>query len=208
MKVSQIYQDYMIPQNLQEHMLRVAALAEILLEHWIGTAVDKNSIIQACLFHDIAKPMTFDLAKQAKFGMLPSDIEKLDKLQKRLKTKYGDEEYLATVKIIKTIGCTPNAVRQAESLDWKHIPMLLENSEIESLILIYCDMRISPKGILPLLARLEELKERTVTEDYEGKVKDGLSLEFLIKQNVDLDVNSITDAQLYNYFDRLFSRDI
>jgi len=54
MKVNKIYEDYMVPSNLQKHMLRVAALAEILLEKWVSNNVDKISVINACIFHDIA----------------------------------------------------------------------------------------------------------------------------------------------------------
>jgi len=61
MKTKQIYEEYMIPKNLQEHMLRVAALAEVLLENWTKGNIDKSEIIKACLFHDIAKPITPDL---------------------------------------------------------------------------------------------------------------------------------------------------
>ena len=40
----------------------------------------------------IAKPIKFDLAKQAQFGMTQEDIDRLDLLQKRLKDKFGEDE--------------------------------------------------------------------------------------------------------------------
>jgi hypothetical protein len=45
MNPSKIYNQYGIPLNLQEHMLRVGALASILLDHWIGPTVDRKSVV-------------------------------------------------------------------------------------------------------------------------------------------------------------------
>ena len=116
MKVAEICSKYQIPSNLQQHMLRVTAVAEILTENWIGEKIDKKAIVLACFFHDIAKPMTFDLAKQAQFGMLPDEIAKLEKLQNHLKNKYGVDEHQATVKICEDIGLDPTAAKIVDNL--------------------------------------------------------------------------------------------
>lgn len=198
----------MIPQNLQKHMLRVAVLAEILLKHWMGKKLDDKAIVQACIFHDVAKPMNFNLTKQAQFDMSPSDITRLEKLQKDLRNKYGDNEHHATVKICEEIGLSPTAVKLVNNLEWSYIPQLLKNNDIKSLIPIYCDMRIGPKGILSLSERLNELKERVSVKHYEENVKNGSVLEDLIKKNVKIDVNSITDDQINKRFKNLLNTEI
>lgn len=208
MKIGQIYKTYFIPKNLQEHMLRVTALAEIILEHWIGKKVDNQAIIQACILHDIAKPMNFDLTKQALFDISPSDNIKLEKLQKDLKTKYGTDEHSATVKICEEIGLSPVAVKILKYFEWSYIPYLLKTGNTESLISVYCDMRISPKGILPLYKRLNELKKRNHAKNYEENVKNGKVLEDIIKKNITLDINSVTDAQLNKRFKNLLNIEI
>lgn len=196
MNVGQVYTAYMTPKNLQEHMLRTASLAEILLEYWIGEEVDKKAIVQTCLFHDIAKPINFSLEKQAQYGMSAGDIKKLENLQNRLKKDFGNEEHHATVMICKEIGLSNIAVKLVDNLEWKYIPRLLKDNDIASLIPIYCDMRISPKGILILEDRLRELKERVSGDDYAENVRNGKLLEEKIKENVNLDLNSITDSQI------------
>lgn len=203
MKVSQVYKNYQTPQSLQTHMLRVASFAKILLNNWTGATLDKNAIIKACAIHDIAKPMAFDLAKQAKFGMAERDIEKLRLLQIELKTKYGEQEHRATIGICKTVGCDKNTVKFVDNLEWKYIPRLLHEKDIASLIPIYSDMRIGPKGILPLNVRLEELKKRVNGDDYEDNVKNGNATEKEIIKNVSIDVNSILDEQLNQNFENL-----
>lgn len=190
----------MIPRNLQEHMLRVASLAKIILSNWTGPTVDKESIVQACAFHDIAKPMNFDLAKQAQFGMSETEISNLDKLQSRLRASYGDNEHHATVEVCKEIGCTSTAVRIVSNLEWSYIPSLLSKNDLESLIPIYGDMRVGPKGMLTLKQRLEDLKARTGESEHE---QNGIQLESLISSNVSIDLNEINDEQINKSFEEL-----
>ena len=59
MTISSIYTQYNIHPNLQIHMLRVAALAKIIIDNWDGNPLNEKAIIQACLFHDAAKIIKF-----------------------------------------------------------------------------------------------------------------------------------------------------
>lgn len=200
MNTVQIYEQYLIPKNLQQHMLRVASLAKIILDHWTGKKLEGEAIIQACAFHDIAKPMNFDLAKQAQFGMSQVEIDNLDTLQKRLKANYGNDEHQATVEICKEIGCSSTAVKIVNDLEWSYIPSLLIKNDLGSLIPIYGDMRIGPKGILTLRERLDDLKFRTGESEHE---QNGIQLENLISKNVSINLNDISDEQINQNFDYL-----
>jgi len=203
MNIRKVYEEYQVPKNLQEHMLRVGALASILTDNWLNDDIDRFSIIQACLLHDIAKPMNFDLAKQAQFGMSPAEIDKLEKLQNRLKVRYGTDEHTATVGIIKDLGCNSTTVRIVDNLEWSYIPRVMSANDIESLIAIYCDMRIGLKGILTLDDRLADLKTRAGNEDFEEHAKNGKALEGLISKYVSIEINSITDNEINDLFDGL-----
>lgn len=206
MRISQLYDEYMVPKNLQEHMLRVGALAKIITENWKGEEVDKKAIVQACVFHDIAKPMTFDLAKQAQFGMTPEDIKKLGVLQEHLKSKFGTDEHRATVEICKEIGLGQTSVRLVDNLEWKYIPRLLEQNDFAALIPIYCDMRIGPNGIVTLDKRLNELKMRTNFGGFDAK--NASSLEELIKTKVNIDVDLVTDEQINQLAENLLNSEL
>lgn len=197
MRIKQIYQQFEIPPNLQEHMLRVAALSEIITSNWTGVAIDKVAITQACLLHDIAKPMKFNLSKQAEFGMSEADIARLAALQDRLKTNYRENEHEAAVKITKEVGCKSEAVMLVDNLEWEYIPRLLACNDLQSLIPIYCDMRIAPRGIMPLTDRLNELKNRDHDSDsIDDLMKAGLELEKVLQNYVTIDLNQITDDQI------------
>ncbi|OGD61940.1 hypothetical protein A2160_01050 [Candidatus Beckwithbacteria bacterium RBG_13_42_9] len=196
MKVSQVYQIYQTPKNLQGHQARTAALASIILESWTGVNLDKAAIVKACAVHDLAKPITFNLAKQAQFGMSEIEIKKLRQLQNELKAKYGNSEHQATIGICKEVGCSQSVVRLVDNLEWSYLPRLLKANDFESLIPIYCDMRIGPKGILLLRERLDDLKKRANSDDFEDNVKNGQALEELIKKNVEINLDLITEAQI------------
>lgn len=196
MKVSEVYEKYMTPQSLQSHLLWVAALAQVLLNNWKGEQVDKDAIITCCLFHDIAKPISFDLTQQAQYGMTEKDIQKLQELQRYIKSNYGENEHHAAVMICKEIGLTDTAVTLVDNLEWEYIPRWIEKNDIASLIPIYCDMRIGPKGILPLEVRIKELYKRVGGENYEVDMKNGNTLEQKIIENITIDVNSILTTQL------------
>jgi hypothetical protein len=189
-------------------MLRTAALASIILENWSGPLVDSQAIINALLLHDIAKPMTFDLTKQAQFGMSAEDIEKLKQLQDFLTSHYGKNEHQATVRICSEVCHRPKVAELVNNLEWKYIPRLMAEKNLESLLPIYMDMRIGPKGILPLTTRVEELRQRTSEEDYEANLTNGLALEKHIQENVGIDLNSVTSEQLTERFVQLRDQEL
>ena len=150
----------------------------------------------------------FDISKQAQFGMGEKEIKDLEKLQIRLKKNYGKDEHKATVSICGEIGLSNNSIKFAIDLEWKYIPRLLKHNNIGSLVPIYCDMRIGPKGVLKLEKRMEELKNRTTADDYKENFENGTALERLIQQSLIIDVNSLDDNQINAVIGGLLDREI
>jgi hypothetical protein len=208
MTIQQVYEKYSTPKNLQEHMLRVAALAKIITNSWTKNVLDVNSIIKTCTLHDTAKPMTFDISKQAVYGATPEEIKKLKKLQSLLRSKYGQVEHDAVIEMYKDLKMEPNCIRLIKNFEWIYIPRLIDENDLESLICIYCDMRMGPKGILGLQERLDDLKARMGSEQYEEDVKNGKMLEPIITKNVNINLNSITDDNLNSLFLELSNLEI
>ena len=60
MKIKDIYSKYNIPPNLQLHMFRVAAFADILCDNHKKVDFDKEIIIKSCLLHDLGNIIKFD----------------------------------------------------------------------------------------------------------------------------------------------------
>jgi len=59
MTIQQIYDHYDIMPSLQLHMLRVTAVAAMIVESF-NQPLDKNNIIKACLLHDMGNIVKFD----------------------------------------------------------------------------------------------------------------------------------------------------
>ena len=53
MKICEIYAKYGIPENLQMHMLRVAACSQYILDHWTGEPLQEKAVIRVSLLHDM-----------------------------------------------------------------------------------------------------------------------------------------------------------
>lgn len=192
MTIKQAYENYMIPSNLQKHMLTVGSLAKFLYEQWKGSPLNKDTLVKSALLHDIAKPINFNLSKQAAYGMTKVDISRLKELQDKLKL-LGNNEHEIVKKICENIDCSKEIIKTVGNTDWSYIPNLIKENNMESLFVIYCDMRVGPKGILSMVQRLKELEKRTGESWH---MENGLRVESIIKMNVSVDLNAINNNTL------------
>ena len=84
MNIIDIYNKYHLPENLQMHMLRVAACSNLIVDNWNGQKLDKESIIRVSLLHDMGN-MVKILEDESK------DEEFLN-VRKKYFDKYGTNE--------------------------------------------------------------------------------------------------------------------
>ncbi len=57
--ITEVYDDYLIVINLQEHQRRVAAVAKLIAENFSGE-LDRNGVIEAALLHDMGNIIKFN----------------------------------------------------------------------------------------------------------------------------------------------------
>ncbi len=208
MKVKEVYQQYRTPKNLQKHMLRVAALGTIILKNWNSSNLDDNAIIQTLVLHDIAKPVTFEISKQAQFVSNPEELKILEENIRFLIDNYGTNEHDAALKIFQEIGLSKNAQRLINKLEWHYIDRLMVTGDTEALIAIYCDMRIGPEGLLSIKERLHELHKRAPMDQFEKRLQSAIKLQKLIQSNVDIDLENIQDEQVEQMAKSLYNQEI
>lgn len=154
MTANDIYQNYKITPSLQQHISRVAGLAQVIMDGWKGDfPIDKDAVIQACLFHDIAKIISFKTFK---------DGEK--ELQQEFIAKWGDDEHLAANKLVAEIGLLPHAqeliIKNNVKPFLEKIRAIMQSTDYEMKIVKYADSRIAPQGLVTLQGRWEELIAR------------------------------------------------
>lgn len=200
MNVQQIYDKYVIPPNLQKHMLRVTALSEILISNWRNNTLNQKGIVFSCLFHDMANIIKFDFDKPPLFDDEKKQVHYWKNIQKDIIKKYGTNIHNATLEICREIGLSSKILSLVNNLEWSNTSKVLENQDFESAICIYCDMRIGPFGIMKLRERLTNLQTRNMSFDFEKIQKSAILLEETLQKHIKVSLNSIEDGELNDRF--------
>lgn len=206
MTTRQIYSTYQTPPSLQDHMLKVSSLVSIILNNWIGERVSKDDIITCALFHDIAKPVTFDPSKQKQYVKSEKELNEVLLLIKDMTTKYGTDEHQVAIEIFKEINCNENTIRLIDNLEWIYLPRLFKENGIEALLLNYVDMRIGPKGIISLQERFDELKNRDPFKGIDEVALLSDKLETIIQENTEVRLDQISNEDIDSNLEKLLNR--
>ncbi len=152
MNILEIYKKYSIPENLQMHMLRVAACANLIIDNWNGENIDKTAITRVCLLHDMGNILK-----------IPEDFcddEGFRKTRKFYFEKYGTNEHEANMEIGKKEGLTEKELLILDRKRSRKNEETLKSNSYEIKISAYCDQRVAPDGVVGIKDRLEDAKKR------------------------------------------------
>lgn len=209
MKIIEIYRKYLIPENLQMHMLRVAACGKLILDNWNGPNVNKEAVIRILLLHDMGNIVKITSEQN-------SDVKFLN-FRQRYIDKYGEDDHKITDVIAKEVGLT---LKEIEIMDAKILKNNLITSEqdlYEIKICAYCDQRVAPNGIKDLEGRLKELQIRhqkqrkgIMSNPEQAKIllDSALEIENQIMQYCTINPNEINDDNILQYIEILKSYEI
>lgn len=156
--IEEIYQTYQIPWNLRMHMLRVAAIADQITNHWNGPAIEKDSLIRVLLLHDMGNIIKIELGEQSDFQRI--DAELLGTLQKKYKDLYGQDDHQISREIGREVGLTDQELSLMDGKIFVKNEKTIKADSFERKIGAYADQRVSPTGVLPILERLTEAQLR------------------------------------------------
>lgn len=144
--------------NLQLHQLRVAAVAEQICES-LSVLVDTHRIIAACLVHDMANIVKFNLPHFPEF-LEPEGLEYWENIKREYIQKYGEDDHEATRTLIRELDLEPNVLQLAEEVLDYTMGENVDSFSLEACICKYADTRLTPHGVVSLRARLEEWQKR------------------------------------------------
>lgn len=156
--ITQIYEEYQIMPNLQLHQLRVAAVAKQ-ISHAATIRVDGHSVIAACLIHDIANIIKFELKRFPEF-LEPEGLEYWQDVQKAFIDTYGADEHRASLKIAADMNLPQAVVDLVRGIGFSEIPNITKRGSLEEKICCYADQRVGPFGVITIEERLKEGKAR------------------------------------------------
>lgn len=209
--VQDIYSEYKIMPNLQEHQLRVAAVAKIIADNF-NTDLDVESIVTACLFHDMGNIIKSDLARFPEF-MKEKGIEYWQGVKDEFVLKYGPEEHAATQIIAKEIGLNAGATECLNHIGFSNLGINEIGDSFENKICNYSDMRVGPHGIISLEERYIDGQKRYATskhvvasEKFQELAQSGRMIENQIFSQAKIRPEEINDETIKDFMEELRNR--
>lgn len=198
--IQDLYIECQIMPNIAVHMYKVAAVADIINEHF-KPLIDKKTIIDACLLHDIGKIVDIDLKKFPEF-VEPEGLAHWENVKKSFIDKYHTvKEHDATLAIATDLGVNFGVLEILHIASYLETMTVKESKEHEKMIALYADMRVGVNGVTTLQERLDDLHIRykthpsSISEERRAVIENALKeIEEEIFKNTDITPDFITDA--------------
>ena len=204
MNILRIYNKYHLPENLQMHMLRVAACSDLIIDNWNGPDIDKQAIIRVSLLHDMGNMVK-----------IPEDFSKDEefiKIRKEYFDKYGTNDHEINLEIGKQEGLTEKELTILDGKRSRKNEETLKSNSYERKICAYCDQRVAPNGVVSIKERLEDAKVRyknkplsvwSNEEKANHLIECSLGIEKQIMKHCKLNPEDINDESIRKYIETL-----
>ena len=121
--IEQIYYVYHVPQLLQLHLLRVAAVARLIADNWDGPALDRQKLDRVLLLHDIGNIVKIDLNAPGSLSV-HEDLQQYLADQQQYQQRFGQDDHLASREIAREIGLT------SDELDFMDAKIFVKNEVV------------------------------------------------------------------------------
>lgn len=203
-----VYERYHIMPSLREHMLRVAAVASLICDHWQGEEIDKQSIAMACLLHDVGNIIKF------RFN-LPEDEHNPDighwrTVRQEFIDKYGTNEHHATLEIAKELGQSETVLSYIDGVGHDKFGEQIPLGDMGIKIVNYADTRVAPQGVVSYQARMDDVLVRYRTHPqfigeaaHAEMVSYGYQVEAQIFEQVDIKPEDVTNEAIATIVEKL-----
>ena len=204
MKIIEIYKKYHLPENLQMHMLRVAACSNLIIDNWNGEEIETDLVIRVSLLHDMGNMVK-----------IPEDFsndEEFIKIRKEYFDKYGTNDHEINLEIGKQEGLTEKEIDILDGKRSKKNEETLTSNSYERKICAYCDQRVAPDGVVGIKERLEDAKVRykdkplsvwSNEEKANHLIECSLGIERQIMEYCKLNPEDINDNSIKTYIEQL-----
>jgi 5'-deoxynucleotidase YfbR-like HD superfamily hydrolase len=206
-RIDEIYERFMIPPNLKEHMLRVAGVAGVILHNWKGHELNREDIIAVCLIHDLGNIVKMDFSSEIGIKMLGKEANRVEywkSVRQDIIKKYGEDEYQASRNMAKELKVSERVLFLLELNKVRVDKERLVSDDWEAKICSYADLRVSPFGVVSLVERFDDLKKRyaKLNKDEAGRTffdrfkAAGLEMEKQILEKTTILAEDINDERI------------
>jgi len=172
--IDSIYEKFKVPNNIRLHCKTVAeVIKQIISQTKKNIEVDKNLLIAGGLLHDLGNIIKIDFKSDlAKQTYSKKQLHELQMVKQEIIEKYGSSPDEGTKNMLEELNVEKKIIFLLERSRWDLIEEVMNKRNYETKILAYADYRVSPKGIVNLKERLEDLKERYKHFHFKNKIKE------------------------------------
>lgn len=214
MTIDEIYSKYKILPSLALHQKRVAAVAWQICDS-LTTQIDSESVVKACLIHDMGNIIKFDLTLYPEL-LEPQGLEYWQKVKAEFIEKYGNDEHIATFIIVDELKVDKRVEEIVKSIGFSKGPQNLKIDDYAKKIACYSDHRVSPFGVLPLKERISDGQKRFIKNKKQMNNHDKNKLEkfkelkdamFALEEQIftvsKIDASSVTNDTIVSYLQKI-----
>ena len=151
MNILKIYNQYHLPENLQMHMLRVAACTNLILDNWTGKPIDRKAVTRVSLLHDMGNMVKIPEEGQDREFIV---------IRRKYFKEYGTNDHEINMLIGKNLGLNKKELEILNGKRSRKNEQTAKSDNYEIKICAYCDQRVAPDGVVSLKERLEDAKIR------------------------------------------------
>lgn len=209
--IRDIYHRFPIPNHLQLHQLRVAAVAQVICDQLNpAIKINRSEIISACLLHDMGNLIKF------KLDQLPELLEPQGRdywhiQQQQFIAEYGPNEHQATLAIAKSLGVNETILALINAIGFNQAVTNSNSQDFSRKICAYADMRVGPFQVISLSERLADIRRR-YNDSYQSATKQRnrqifeqalKDIELQIQAKCSLDLTAITEQRISDTIETL-----
>ena len=203
MNILKIYNQYHLPENLQMHMLRVAACTNLILDNWTGKPIDRKAVTRVSLLHDMGNMVKIPEEGQDREFIV---------IRRKYFKEYGTNDHEINMLIGKNLGLNKKELEILNGKRSRKNEQTAKSDNYEIKICAYCDQRVAPHGVVSLKERLEDAKIRykdkplsvwSNEEKANQLIKWALEIEKQVMECCRLKPEDINNQSIQTYIDRL-----
>lgn len=189
MNINDIYLKYRVNKGLREHMIRVAAVAQLICDK-STVEFDSKNIVIACLLHDMGSLIKAKMDSMPELYE-PEGVEYWTQVQTEMKEQYGADEHTATVAIVNEINPGEKACFYTfDAIGTENTARVHAADSLGAKIATYSDMRVGPFGIISIKERMDDLRARYISRNKPGFSADDINMRESMLQDIEKEIFS------------------
>lgn len=130
MTIQAVFSRFSIPLNLQQHMLRVGAVGQLIVDSFNQPNFEPDLVVKTLLLHDLGNILKFNFDRPELLD--PTDrfrIQELKAIQTSVRNRFGSNTDQATLEMIKEVTDEDRIVKLCATSHGEHLAEFLHTPE-------------------------------------------------------------------------------